>query len=372
MTSLKEWSRSAGKRYAALKSEAEAAVTRWEWGSSAIHSLEPFYFERHRFGRGRSISAPAKPKSGQEQYGFDADGQLRVTRSYTELEGRCYETFYDHRGAEVDKVHYDYAAKKSVIHVARYRFDAAARLLELEHLYPAAQGRRHERFEWEDARLARVIVDHDGTAQTDDFVYDPAGELLRIERVYPSGDRSVTYERVAPSLPSLLAQLEALALDTIPQLLERLPRAESVCALALWLDMEAYEHVLPPGLALLTVAERQRLVDLHGPDARSYLWNPAEWSAFDTPSLEYRSDELLALAAGANQLIWQKERFTQARKHVDALAKKLMRGDWAKSLGVTDDWVVFPVDISSGDGLEGVRRVAPAKKLALLARCGFI
>ena len=47
----------ARKRYAELKARAEAQVVRWQWATFTGHCLEPCYFERHRFGRGRPLAS---------------------------------------------------------------------------------------------------------------------------------------------------------------------------------------------------------------------------------------------------------------------------------------------------------------------------
>jgi hypothetical protein len=55
--------------------------------------------------------------------------------------------------------------------------------------------------------------------------------------------------------------------------------------------------VLPPALGVLTVDERDRLLASAGEsEFPSYLWNPAEWSRFDTPELSLDKDpELLGV-----------------------------------------------------------------------------
>ncbi len=374
MASLAEKVERAGERYAELKARLEAEVVRWQWSTFDVHSLEPFYFERHRFGRGRILDAPPEePESGNVESGFDAAGRVVVERGYTSVPGRFYETFYEFGDGEVDKYHYDYDPGKALIHLARFRFNGE-RLVELEHRY-RGRGRRHERFEWEGQRLERVVVDHDENSHVDEFSYDSAGELTCIEWLYANGQRSKTFERVTETLPSLFEKLEAHLLEAIPRTLSALKPVEPIYAIALWLDMEAYEHVLPPGLAVGYESERGAFLERHGPErAKDYLYNPAEWRSFDTSELEYRAAdaELLVLAAAANQLIWQNDQFDRAREHVDELARKLNRVDWAARLAVTDDCVVFPIDMACGDAIEEIERVAPAGKAALLRARGLI
>lgn len=361
----------AEERYADLKARLEARVVRWQWASFAAYSLEPVYFERHRYGRGKILDAPPEqPASGNEAAGLDAGGRVLVERSYTELPGRYYETFYEFRDGAIDKYHYHHDRQKPIIHVARYRFDGP-RLVELEHLYRAG-GRRHERFEWNGERLLRVIVDQGQNSHVDELEYDAAGELVHIEWVNPNGTRTTTYRRVTESLSSLLERLEALSLEAIPRALQALKPSEPVYAIALWVDMEAYEHVLPPGLAVAYASERQAHLDEHGPEAKDYLYSPPEWESFDADSLEYRTPDLLALAAAANQLIWQNDEFERAIEHVDTLARKLNRLDWSLHLPVTDDCVVFAVDIACGDGAAGIERAVSPEQWALLVNRGLV
>jgi hypothetical protein len=355
----------AASRYRELESRIEETVARWEISTDSRHSFEPFYFERHRCGAGKVLARAPESRKDYVESGFDAEGRLIVERSYTSLAGRCYETFYEYLDGCVDKYHFGHDPKKPLIHVARHHFDGE-RLRELEHVYRQG-GRRHEVFEWEGDRLVRVIVDHAEASHVDELSYDDAGRLLRIEWVYPNGSRAETYGRVAPSLPALLRELEERTLAAVPQVLERFRAEEPAYAVALCLDMEGYEHVLPPSLAVALQSEREAFSKRHGPArARDYLWSPTEWRLHDVDELEYREPALLALASDANQLIWQKEQFARARKHVDTIAKRLNQLDWSAVLPVTDDFVVFSVDVASGDGIEGVRRAVPAKKRALL------
>ena len=232
-----------------------------------------------------------EPEGGQVQVGFDAADRMVVERSYTGVAGRFYETFYELGKTEVDKYHYDYDPQKHIIHVARYRF-SGEQLVELEHRYQGG-GRRHERFEWERGRLMRVIVDHGEGSHVDELSYDAAGTLAAIEWVYPNGARTKTYERVTASLASLLEELERLSLEAIPRTVERSKTDDPICAIALWLDMEGYEHVLPPGLAVAYESERRASLAEHGPAESKDYSGARRVANLRHRRLEYRDEPLL-------------------------------------------------------------------------------
>jgi hypothetical protein len=73
------WLEHAKGEYAARKKTAEARVVRWEWFTSDDRALQPFYFERNRFSRGkRLLIEPGLPREGYVAYGVDAQDRVLV------------------------------------------------------------------------------------------------------------------------------------------------------------------------------------------------------------------------------------------------------------------------------------------------------
>jgi hypothetical protein len=132
---------------------------------------------------------------------------------------------------------------------------------------------------------------------------------------------------------------------------------------------EAYDHLLPPRLAVGLERERAAFVAAHGADAAEYVFHPPEWTTLDAPELEYADEHLNALTTPANQILWEKERSHMAMKLVHDVARAL--NETALSLRTTDDFVVFACDSACGDGFEGVRKAATPAQRKKLARFGL-
>ncbi len=378
---LKQLFDAAGARYAELREAAEGAIVRREWGDFDRHSIEPYYFERNRFGRGRLIDAPIGDTKGLVEHGFDAAGRLLCVRSYSELPRRqilpggnkerpAKEVYYVYRPGEVEGILYDHSPGKAVINVAIFSYDEG-RLVRLVRRFKTGK-LRVEALEWQGARLASTHTKQGDEGYTQEFLYDDVGELQRIEWIDPLGNRSQIFRRVLSSPEDLFARTEELLLGSVRQCLASVSSDSPAAAVALWLDMEAFEHVLPPQLAILTEDQRTELLADHGNDAGTYLYNPVEWEEFEAEELELEGEELARVASDANQLIWQRSLHEDARDVVDRVCKALNTAELAELLSVTDDCVIFPVDITSGDGEEGVRRVATPEQLTALKRQGLI
>src|SRR5690606_13662533 len=183
--------------------------------------------------------------------------------------------------------------------------------------------------------------------------------------------RAQTYQRVTQPLKPLLRQIEELLTAAIEERLAALRLESPAAAVALWLNLEGYEHVLPPGLAVLPEAERTEFVEEHADRAGVFIWNPVEWELFEDDELELEAPRLHDLCKEANQLLWQTSSYADARKMVDKVCKTLNKRV-AKLLASTNDCAVFPIDICSGDGAEGVARVTSAKQRKLLETAGLL
>ena len=55
----------ASNRYKTLKKETQDNVVQWFWASSWLLSLEPFYFEQHKFSKGRILKEEPENKKNK-------------------------------------------------------------------------------------------------------------------------------------------------------------------------------------------------------------------------------------------------------------------------------------------------------------------
>ena len=106
----------AQENYPTLKAQVEAQVVRWFWadGGVGLFSLEPFYFEQHRFPKSRILKETPENTEDKYQYGVNANDEIIVERSYTEFKGQCYETFYFREDRQIISYHFDYSKEKNV------------------------------------------------------------------------------------------------------------------------------------------------------------------------------------------------------------------------------------------------------------------
>lgn len=51
------------KAYQSIKKETENQVESWFWAADTLHSLEPFYFEEHRYKKAKKLKEEPTDKS---------------------------------------------------------------------------------------------------------------------------------------------------------------------------------------------------------------------------------------------------------------------------------------------------------------------
>ena len=284
---------------------------------------------------------------------------MRVERIHNEI--GHYETFHVRAFDRIETFHYSYDRSEPI--------NAVLFLLEagrpIERHASATHGKSVERYLYDAGRIVRIEVEQlDASSgfrsELLELSYDALGELRLIEGVHPSPlARTQLWRR--PDNRTTLAKLLPLVrehfLRLLPPALEKLQLKEPAYALALAIDGEAYDHLLPPSLGVGLASERDAFVAKHGPDAPSYLWSPPEWKRFDEPGLHVWDDRMEALVTPANQLLWQDEKPALAIRFAHSLAKELNGVDLP--IPRTDDFVVFACDYTRGDGIEGVRKAAP-------------
>ena len=69
--------------YDSLKETCEAQVIQWRWATSWMLSIEPYWFERNHFSRGRWLKAEPADKWTRSihQYGLDCAQRVVIERS---------------------------------------------------------------------------------------------------------------------------------------------------------------------------------------------------------------------------------------------------------------------------------------------------
>lgn len=347
---------SAAKDFPASSAECEAAVVRWEWWTGDPYPLAPHYNERHRFSGGKKVQAPKtkKERDGLHAFGFDAAGKLRVVHQHNSI--GHYTTLLLHAPDRVESRRYSYSRHEPI----------NAQVLLLEGGRPAelhfeAKGGKHvERYRWDGDRIRRISVERNGDSPQElDLSFDALGSLEKITDVSALDAKfhHTIWERPKKglTLAKLLPAIRAHFLERLEGELRARTFDVPLYALALVVDSEAYDHLLPPRVAFATVDERTAFVEEHGAKARDYLYSPPEWA--DPEGFDVWDDRMEALVGPANHLLWTEQKYDRALKLANDMAKTLNGVDLP--VAKDRDFVVFACELDGQSGEDGIHAAAP-------------
>ena len=375
------WLEHAKGEYAARKKTAEARVVRWEWFTSGDRALQPFYFERNRFSRGkRLLIEPSLPREGYVAYGVDAQDRVLVEREYAE-HGRFYEIFYQYLAEKVEWVRYDYSSDKHPVAVHCANF-AGERIVSLT--MRGIGGGSAERYLYCEERIVRIEREvlqaeafrHESQAWTDRFEIQ-WDDLGRVSRITQSGDDEsrlhTIFQRPTKEerLKDLVAILEAELVAQIPKGVGALGLKEPAYSLVLAYDDEGND-MLPPAIGVGLAQERSEWLATRSSDARWLVWNPAEYRHYNCDPLAFYDQKLLALCDKANQQIAMNDQWSVGRTLLDRVATSLRGIAWKAMMPVTEDFVVYAVDFELGNLRKSLRKAAGARQFELWQGGGHV
>jgi hypothetical protein len=347
------------------RSAATALVRRWDWYTWPGLDLRPLRFERDLLKPGCRLDARPPIDRDVLRIGFDAENRAVVTEEYSGfLHGRLYyETFVRYDGDVVEAAHFD---TDEPIYLHEYRFvDGLMRSADMI----ARRGSGPEAYAYTDGRISSVKTEHDGrprstlTAEHDDH------GLVRVVEVM--GRRSeVRYERPPAGfdLDTACRTIEDALLTLIPDAVARSAVDGPAACVALGyfrpneLSFEVYAA---------TPGERAALaaIDTHA------AWAPEDFATSTHVDLD---------GAGSVRLVRQELALLDAddpdtaagseigRRLMCAVAARLNLRDWSDVLQVTDDFVVYPVDLELVDLERNLADCLSPDRLARLRGGGLL
>ncbi len=360
--------------YASLKAAVEARIVRWEWASFARHSFEPAYFEISKFPRGKLLPGEPNPPAYAFGYGFDSEGRVVIERQQTSFPGMFDEIFYLHEPNGILSIVCGYyPAKKKRMYMQWFAISEGRVVAR----YSVRQRPATTiTFQYND-RGQMVRRDHHGkdgygkdVLDWYELEYDAKGRIDRIHRCYPDGNRIVHFQR-----PRRKTSLKALKKDLLDGLtaaiidaISRTGVNDPVYVLVLRYSAGEPDQTLPPVVALNTVPERERLMQVHGDYGPQAIWNPCEWK-WDELDVKL-SPELEAMCAAANQDIWQNERDEPAILFLVQLAQALNKAQLPVQRA--DEFVSVVVAMELGDYGKQVEPQIPTKTRQKLRQAGWL
>ena len=332
--------------YPTLKTQIEAQVVRWFWAAGGVgyFSLEPFYFEEHKFPKSKILKETPEKTDDKYLYGVNANDEIILGRSYIGYGDECYEDFYFREENQIINYHFNSYVKKECLSVNIFIYKEGL-LQSIHSAYSAFDNSktwREKTMYYEGDKLIRqeekgldyYLKPIDNTLL---YTYDMLGKLNSITSGtgyvrYQKKDKKISYkalsERVAERFYALL--IPAIKAYPIP---------EPLYCLNIAFD---YQYIMPPIIGFGTESKRLEWKESYGKRADGLLWNTADYAHI----VEIETDnEDTALFELFNQETEMQEKNSAATKLLVACAKRL-KEDWA-SLGIpsTDDFVVVVSDI---------------------------
>ena len=332
----------AQENYPTLKAQVEAQVVRWFWagGGVGLFSLEPFYFEQHRFPKSRILKETPENIEDKYQYGVNDNDEIIVERSYNEFEGLYDEEFYFREEKQIISYHFDSAPEKECINTMIFIYKDG--LLQSIHSAYNNNTWSERTMYYEGNKLIRQEekgLDYylNPIDNTLFYTYDILGKLNSITSGtgyvrYQKKDKKISYKALSEKA---MERYYALLVPTI----KAYPVKEPLYCLNIAFD---YQCVMPPTIGFGTESQRQKWKETLGKRANDLLWNTADYE--HTVEIEAEQEDT-ALFELFNQETEMQEKESAATKLLVACAKRL-KEEWA-SLGIpsTDDFVVAVSDI---------------------------
>ena len=332
--------------YPALKTQIEAQVVRWFWAAGGVgyFSLEPFYFEEHKFPKSKILKETPEKTDDKYLYGVNANDEIIVGRSYIGCGDECYEDFYFREENQIICYHFNSYVKKECLSVNIFIYKEGL-LQSIHSAYSAFDNSktwREKTMYYEGDKLIRQEekgIDYylkpiDNTLL---YTYDMLGKLNSITSgtgyvCYQKKDKKISYKALSEKV---MERYYALLVAAI--------KAYSVKVPLYCINLSFnYENILPTSIGFGTENERQEWKKTYEKRADGLLWNTADYA--HTVEIETDNQDT-ALFDLFNQETEMQEKSSAATKLLVACAKRL-KEDWA-SLGIpsTNDFVVVVSDV---------------------------
>ncbi|GAA2640449.1 hypothetical protein [Paractinoplanes durhamensis] len=373
--------------YETRKQAATAAVASWDWYTWPGLDPRPLHFERDLLKPGRRLDARPPVDRDVQRIGFDAQGRVAVIEEYSGfLNGRLYyETFLHYGDDVVEAAHFD-TDRPIYLHEYRYE-DGLMRSAETV----ARGGSGRESYAYTGGRISRIEIEHSGRSQAALVAEHDDRGLLRLVEAMGSATR-VRYVRPPAGFDLEVAcgTVEDMLVALIPAAAARLAVDEPIDCLAL-----SYGQATQLSIEI-TAATAEERAELRSIDADA-VWSPAEFetgtaldldldldgTALDGTALDGTALDDTALDdTGPIQLVRQELKLLDAddvdvsagselgRRLLCAVALRLNRHDWSATLPVTDDFVVYAVDLELADLDRNLADCLPPDRLAQLREQG--
>jgi hypothetical protein len=373
------------RRRSELRRDCEDAVVEWRWARQAsdLQRPEPLYHLRAGLPAPKLLKDAPRLPSDEQQYGFDAGGDIVVTREYM-IPGSFREELRVRRDDTVTGYRWSETGEPMEVNIAR--FDAG-KIQSLVTVWPkgrpnAPHGSSIERYEY-DGDLLSEIYEESLDAFGDEppqrrqtrirALYDPLGRLSEL-REQGDGGEKVLYRAsgTGPSMDKLQRRVEDRLVAVLPALV-REHADEPIYCLALHYELES---PLPPTVALGLERDREAWMQTidNLQTLKLTVWNPAEFSNYSGESIGGSLTDVDAeLARAVNAIPENADGAAErGRSALNRAARRLQKLDWPSIAPVTYDFAVFAVDLELTHLDENLGHSVPASLRKRLSSRGLL
>jgi hypothetical protein len=191
--------------YEELATAADWTAVRWSWATPASGhgDVEPLRLERMGCAPGRRLHRPPPPGQAHEAIGFDALGRIVCVREYDATGEVSLEQFATWTRDTVEVACFraprdcaDGELPAELQSVLRMRL-VTGKPVESRRYMPPTGLCTHERYRYEEDRLARVVESCHGATVVKEVVYREDGRVAGIDAL-GLGGREVVWRRDAP------------------------------------------------------------------------------------------------------------------------------------------------------------------------------
>jgi len=349
----KERFKVAKKQFKSIKQECEGKVKSWFWASSDLYSLEPYYYERNKYPKGKVLKQEPQKKQRKCLYGVNEDGEIVVAREFTSLpEEYFYEVFYDRQSDFVEMFRFD-SSDKHLIWIEQYWLQAGQVIKN--QIYDEEKNWLIETYELYDGKITKSFRKHNFCdnliESTFDYGYNEFGEISKIlwnnKVCYVKPDKN---KSVAQLIESSEERLFQLAFDYLKQSQIK----EKLFAIALYYGNDNY---FPPSIAMATEQQRIEWIAEKGERAGEIIWFPLEYEFnHDFENIPQEVNNLFELC---NQEVGMQSKDSAARTAIARVAQRLNAQKTDFNFDVTNDFIIFATDYGLKDLRKNLKLIDP-------------
>lgn len=344
------------KAYQSIKKETENQVESWFWAADTLHSLEPFYFEEHRYKKAKKLKEEPADKSNKYHYGLNHLNEVILIRQYTGLKREVYyETFYHRESNKIETYHFDYWEDKKLHNLTVYYYEDT----QLRHHVQLTEDGWHTcDYYYDQGKLTKKLMktspeaDYVPEDRTFEYNYDQFGILSQINEGthfhYRKADQKITF----PQLTDLV--IEKLFELIKKNLLELKPQEELFC---IYLNY-GNQALFPPSLAMGTEEERKKWLTEHGKRAKWLIWNPSDYRIDHELEMDQESRNLFELY---NQETEMQNKSSLAKKAIAGVAMRLKGCLQEFNIRQTPDFVIVASDYEMADLKKNFKLINPER-----------